>query len=79
MVSGSLVQRKGRRAGRVGADTADALYKSPDLGVTWTRISDPATEAFPGMNALEGDMRQPDLVYVGLAGRGVIYGSPSGQ
>ena len=64
-------------AGRVGSDSADALYKSPDLGQTWTRISDPATQAFPGMSAIEGDMRTRDLLYIGTAGRGVMFGTPT--
>ena len=65
-------------SGRVGADTADAVYKSADLGHSWVRISDPTREAFPGLQTMEGDMRTPGLVYLGLAGRGVLYGTPSG-
>ncbi len=63
-------------AGRVGTDTADALYKSADLGASWTRISTPSREAFPAIAVLEGDMRTPGLLYVGLGGRGVLYGAP---
>jgi photosystem II stability/assembly factor-like uncharacterized protein len=66
--------------GRVPGDTADAIYKSEDSGATWIRISDPNRMQFGEINSLEGDMRTKDLVYVGLSGRGVMfgYGSASG-
>jgi photosystem II stability/assembly factor-like uncharacterized protein len=66
--------------GRVPGDTADAIYKSEDSGATWIRLSDPNRMQFGEINSLEGDMRTKDLVYVGLSGRGVMfgYGSASG-
>jgi hypothetical protein len=60
--------------GRVPGATADAIYKSEDLGATWIQISDPARMQFGEINALEGDMRTQDLVYVGNGGRGIFYG-----
>jgi len=54
--------------------TDEAIYKSEDMGATWTQISDPAQQAFGSITALEGDMRTQDLVYVGTGGRGILYG-----
>ena len=60
--------------GRVGGAAIDAMYKSEDLGQSWMRINDPAIDALPGVNFIEGDMRTPNLVYVALLGRGIKYG-----
>jgi hypothetical protein len=60
--------------GRVPGDAADAIYKSEDAGATWIRISDPSVMQFGEINALEGDMRVKDLVYVGQGGRGIVFG-----
>jgi hypothetical protein len=60
--------------GRIPGATADAIYKSPDLGTTWVQISDPTQMQFGLINALEGDMRTQDLVYVANGGRGIMYG-----
>ena len=60
--------------GRLPGAAADAIYKSEDMGATWIEISDPARMQFGEINALEGDMRTQDLVYVGNGGRGVFYG-----
>ena len=60
--------------GQVPGATADAIYKSEDLGATWIQISDPTLMQFGLINALEGDMRTQDLVYVGNSGRGIFYG-----
>jgi len=60
--------------GRVPGDAADAIYKSEDSGATWIRISDPDRMQFGEINSLEGDMRTRDLVYVGMAGRGIVFG-----
>jgi len=54
--------------------TNEAIYKSQDLGATWTQISDPTEQAFGSITALEGDMRTQDLVYAGTGGRGILYG-----
>ena len=60
--------------GRANGDTADAIYKSEDSGATWTRITDPRTQQFGEITTLAGDMRRQDLVYVGMGGRGIVYG-----
>jgi hypothetical protein len=60
--------------GQVPGASADAIYRSLDLGATWTEISDPALMQFGEISGLEGDMRVEDLVYVTSAGRGIIYG-----
>jgi xyloglucan-specific exo-beta-1,4-glucanase len=60
--------------GQPSGATEEAVYKSEDMGATWTQISDPAQQAFGSITALEGDMRTEDLVYVGTGGRGILYG-----
>jgi uncharacterized protein (TIGR03437 family) len=60
--------------GRAAGVTTDQIYQSPDLGNSWTPISDPTQQQFGDISALEGDMRQADLVYVGTSGRGIQYG-----
>ena len=60
--------------GRLTGMTRDAILQSLDDGATWTAISDPTTDAFPGALGLEGDMRTENLVYIYSAGRGVSYG-----
>jgi photosystem II stability/assembly factor-like uncharacterized protein len=60
--------------GQANGDTQEAIYESNDSGATWTRISDPATMQFGEIGSLEGDMRTRDLVYVGMGGRGILFG-----
>lgn len=60
--------------GRAGGATTDAIYRSLDLGASWTRLSDPTQQQFGNIAVLAGDMRQADLVYVGTGGRGIFYG-----
>ena len=60
--------------GRVGGVSTDAIYRSLDLGASWTAISDPTQQQFGNISALAGDMRQANLVYVGTGGRGIFYG-----
>ncbi|HTP86487.1 MAG TPA: sialidase family protein [Bryobacteraceae bacterium] len=60
--------------GRAAGSSDDAIYRSLDLGSSWEAISDPAWQQFGNISALEGDMRQADLIYVGTGGRGIIYG-----
>ena len=60
--------------GRTAGATADAIYESQDLGMTWIQISDPTRMQFGLIDSLEGDMRTQDLVYVGNSGRGIFYG-----
>lgn len=63
--------------GRLDGDTDRALWRSDDLGRTWTLIS-----RFPGdlanrVNVIAGDPSTPGRVYVGFAGNGVVVGDPA--
>ena len=60
--------------GRANGDSDDAIYKSEDLGQSWTRVSEPRMNQFGTITTLAGDMRTQDLVYVGLGCRGIQYG-----
>ena len=60
--------------GRVNGATKDTMYKSENMGKSWIAISNLNVQQFPGLTYLEGDMRSPNLVYVGLTGRGIMVG-----
>jgi hypothetical protein len=60
--------------GRLPGSTLDTMFLSNDLGQTWSAISDPSVNGFGEISYLEGDMTQANLVYVALAGRGIMYG-----
>jgi len=60
--------------GRANGDSNDAIYKSEDLGQSWTRVSEPRMNQFGTITSLAADMRTQDLVYVGLGCRGIQYG-----
>jgi hypothetical protein len=65
--------------GHTPGATADAIYKSTDMGASWTQISDPALMQFGEISALEGDMRTQDLVHMANGGRGMFYGYGPGS
>jgi hypothetical protein len=50
-------------------------YRSVDAGGSWQRIDDPDHQ-FGWINCLAGDRRIAGRVYLGTAGRGVVYGDP---
>jgi hypothetical protein len=50
-------------------------YRSDDAGTTWQRIDDPQHQ-FGIINILAGDRSQYGRVYLGTAGRGIVYGDP---
>ena len=60
--------------GRVAGAKKDAMYISKNMGQTWKQISNPDVQQFPGITWLEGDMRQSNLVYAALTGRGIMVG-----
>lgn len=60
--------------GQLTADTQNWLYRSTDMGSTWTKINDTAHTFGSGVKALEGDRKTYGRVYVGTAGRGSFYG-----
>jgi hypothetical protein len=49
------------------------LFRSDDLGATWTQIDDPA-HRFPTAGTIIGDPKTYGRVYVGNNGRGIFYG-----
>lgn len=60
----------GRQPGAKG----DTMYKSENEGLTWTAISNPALNQFPVLEAMEGDLRTRNVLYIGMNGRGMMRG-----
>ena len=69
----------GQIGGSVPADPQHAdiqLYRSDNMGQTWTRINDDAHQ-FAGMGSMTGDGQTWGRVYLSTGGRGVFYGQPT--
>jgi hypothetical protein len=62
-----------------GTYRADNVGEHPDgVGVIWQRIDDPQHQ-FGIINCLAGDPRRYGRIYLGTAGRGIVYGDPQPQ
>jgi hypothetical protein len=61
--------------GRMPGSSLDVMFQSEDLGANWNAISDPSANGFGEISYLEGDMSVANLVYVALAGRGIMVGT----
>lgn len=61
--------------GTVDGFDGEGVYRSDDMGVTWTRAS--VDNPFPGNdpNAMTGDRQVHGRVYVGTNGTGILYGA----
>lgn len=60
----------------IETDAEIALYRSDDMGATWTRVNDDAHQ-FAGAGAITGDNQVWGRVYICTGGRGVFYGVPA--
>lgn len=58
--------------GRV--NNQDGVFRSDDLGATWTRISHDAYQIGDDPKSMAGDRSQYGTVYIGTGGRGIYYG-----
>jgi photosystem II stability/assembly factor-like uncharacterized protein len=60
--------------GRLAGADSEAIYRSDDMGRSWTRISSPEQPIGDQPNIMRGDRQVFGRVYVGTNGRGVFVG-----
>jgi len=59
--------------GKVGG--AEGVFRSDDVGKTWMKLNDDRW-GFAELRALTGDPNRFGRVYLGVHGRGIVYGDP---
>jgi oligoxyloglucan reducing-end-specific cellobiohydrolase len=64
--------------GEASPNGAMAIYRSDDTGKSWLRINDGAHQ-YGGPTLIQADPRVYGRVYLGMNGRGIIYGDLSSQ
>lgn len=57
------------------AGMGEGIFRSLNLGKTWTRLGNPATPIGNDPNVMEASWQKFGLVFVGTNGRGIYYGS----
>jgi hypothetical protein len=58
---------------------SQAIWRSEDEGLSWTRINDRRHEYGRRFRCITGDPRIFGRVYVGTDGRGIVYGEPGSR
>ena len=55
---------------------AESIFRSDDLGQSWVDIGQGRVPFGANPKVLEGDRQVFGRVYLGLGGRGIVYGAP---
>lgn len=64
-------------AGSLASEPGEGVFRSLDLGETWTRITRPERPMLNGgVRDMEGDPRVFGRVFIGTGGSGVVVGAP---
>jgi xyloglucan-specific exo-beta-1,4-glucanase len=57
-------------------DSGDEIFRSLDLGATWTELTDARVAVGDGPSVMEASAQTYGMVFIGTNGRGIYVGEP---